>query len=345
MSAALYNATKQCRYSELLANTPIAVAPDSIFRLDFAWDGPVPQAGQFFLIKPERSSTFLARPISVMGWDRLADDAMPGAMVSGATVLDEVADSAVSGAMVSGTTVQDEVADGAVSGAMVQDEVADSAVSGARVSGTAVQDEIADSAVSGTIALRFLIARRGTGTTELAQLRTGERAWLTGPLGNSWWDNDSAKVEAPIALIGGGIGIAPLVAFARELDKRGRRVYDFYAGFKSASFGLDDLYPRRLYVATEDGSEGQRGRILDLLLPQNYKAVYSCGPMPMLKAVASLCKATAVPCFISMEQRMACGVGACLGCTVKVHGNGDSQNRHCCADGPVFNAEELIFSQ
>jgi NAD(P)H-flavin reductase len=270
---------RQYRGAELLANTPVATAPDSIFRLDFAWDGPVPRAGQFFLIKPERSAVFLARPISVAGWDSLASRA-----------------------------------------------------------------------VSDTIALRFLIARRGTGTAELAQLRVGERAWLTGPLGNSWWDNDSAKADAPIALIGGGIGVAPLAAFARELDRQGKRVYDFYAGFKSASFGLEDLCPRRLYVATEDGEEGHRGRIPDLLAPQGYKAVYACGPVPMLKAVAALCKAVAVPCFVSMEQRMACGVGACLGCTVKVHGNvgstnHESQNRRCCADGPVFNAEELVFSE
>ena len=297
MNAAPYKATKQCRSSELLANTPVAIVPDSIFRLDFAWDGPVPQAGQFFLIKPERLSVFLARPISVMGWDRLADSA------------------------VSGTT-----------------RAADA------VSGTTRPGECVDDALSSTIVLRFLIARRGTGTAELSQLRAGERAWLTGPLGNSWWDNDSAKADAPIALIGGGVGIAPLVAFARELDKQGRRVYDFYAGFKSASFGLEDLYPRRLYVATEDGREGQCDRVPNLLLPQNYKAVYACGPILMHKAVAALCKAAAVPCFVSTEQRMACGVGACLGCTVKVHGSGGAQNRRCCADGPVFNAEGLVFA-
>jgi NAD(P)H-flavin reductase len=242
--------------------------------------------------------------------------------------------------VVSYPIMPEELADGVVSYPIMPEELADGVVSD-----TLTPNKPAATVVSGAIVLHFLIARRGTGTVELAQLRAGERVWLTGPLGNSWWDNDSAKVEAPIALIGGGIGIAPLAAFARELDKQGRRVYDFYVGFKSASFGLEDLYPRRLYVATENGGEGQRGRIPDLLLPQNYKAVYACGPIPMLKAVAALCKATAVPCFVSTEQRMACGVGACLGCTVKVYGNGGSQNRRCCADGPVFNAEELVFGQ
>ncbi|MDR2537020.1 MAG: hypothetical protein LBC46_01825, partial [Treponema sp.] len=326
MSAALYNATKQCRSSELLANTPVAIAPDSIFRLDFAWDGPVPQAGQFFLIKPEHSSVFLVRPISVMGWDRLADSAVSGTItlgkfadgadaVSDAVTPDKFADGVVSDTIrfddadavsdtitpgkiadnavsdtitpdkfaddadaVSGTVTLGKFADSAVSDTISFDDVdavsdtitpdkfADDAVSGTirfddvdavsdtitldkfaddadavsdtitpdkfaddAVSDTITPDKFADDAVSGTIrfddadavsdtiVLRFLIARRGTGTAELAQLRAGERAWLTGPLGNSWWDNDSAKVEAPIALIGGGIGIAPLVAFAREL--------------------------------------------------------------------------------------------------------------------------------
>lgn len=257
------------RCAELLANTPAGPEPENIFRLDFAWEGPVPQAGQFFLIKPDYSAVFLARPISVMSWDRRAD---------------------------------------------------------------------------GGIVLRFLIARRGTGTAELARLRTGERVRLTGPLGNSWRDKDSAQADAPIALIGGGIGIAPLAAFARELDGQGGRVYDFYAGFKSSSFGLGGFHPRRLYLTAEDGVEGQRGLIPDLLVPLKYTAVYACGPMPMMKAAAALCKAAGVSCFISMERRMACGVGACLGCTVNVQADEGLRKRRCCADGPIFNAEELVFA-
>ena len=92
-------------------------------------------------------------------------------------------------------------------------------------------------------------------------------------------------------------------------------------------------------IATENGKEGLKGRIPDFLEAEKYSAVCACGPEPMLKAVAEKCKKAGTPCFISLERHMACGAGACLGCTVKTI-NG---NRRCCADGPIFNAEEIIF--
>ncbi|MDR3334520.1 MAG: dihydroorotate dehydrogenase electron transfer subunit [Treponema sp.] len=230
---------------------------EDLFQLDFAWSHQAPKGGQFFMIKPERGSVFLGRPISVFDWK-----------------------------------------DGGV--------------------------------------LSFLIARRGKGTTELRALRAGESAYLTGPLGNTWGDME--LTEGPLALVSGGIGIAPLLAFAQELPPEG---FDFYAGFKSRSFGMNGLHSRAVVLATEDGSEGRQGRILDFLKPAKYRALYACGPEPMLKAAAALCKTADVPCFISMERRMACGVGACLGCTVRtIHGN-----RRCCADGPIFRAEEILFDE
>jgi NAD(P)H-flavin reductase len=142
----------------------------------------------------------------------------------------------------------------------------------------------------------------------------------------------------PPALIGGGIGIAPLAAFGAELAPGS---FDFYAGFKTGSFCPEGLRPRSLVIATEDGSAGLRGRIPDFLEPAAYSAVYACGPEPMLKAVAGACKNAGVPCFISVERRMACGVGACLGCTVGTTGG----NRRCCADGPIFRAGEFLFDE
>jgi len=200
--------------------------------------------------------------------------------------------------------------------------------------------------------VRFLIARRGSGTLELAALRPGEEAELIGPLGNTWADflttvkNGNGK---PIALIGGGIGLAPLQALLYEKTEYS---FDLYAGFKTgfknqdekaALLGPTDHKARNIIIATEDGTEGLKGRIPDFLEPEKYAAVCACGPQPMLKAVAAKCAAmgaaTGVPCFISMERRMACGTGACLGCTVKtVNGN-----RRCCTDGPIFKAEEVIF--
>jgi NAD(P)H-flavin reductase len=181
-------------------------------------------------------------------------------------------------------------------------------------------------------------------------LRVGEEAELTGPLGNSW--PLELFPSGPVALVSGGIGIAPLLALAAEIGRKPggivdesadyvvskNFVFDFYAGFRSGSFG-QKLKARTLVLATEDGSEGKKGRVTDFFKPGGYKGVFACGPEPMLKKVANICADGGVPCFISVEKHMACGVGACLGCTVRTTGG----NRRCCVDGPVFNAEELQF--
>ena len=185
----------------------------------------------------------------------------------------------------------------------------------------------------------FLLAVRGKGTAVLAETRPGEKAFLTGPLGRGWLEVSGA-VGGQAALVSGGVGIAPLVPLAGELGGApDSRPFDFYAGFRSRGFFLDRIRARSVIVSSEDGSEGNRGRIPDFLDPKKYAVVFACGPEPMLKAVAEKCGTAGVPCFISLERRMACGVGACLGCTVKTR-NG---NRRCCADGPVFNAEDIIL--
>lgn len=192
--------------------------------------------------------------------------------------------------------------------------------------------------------LRFLVARRGQGSRELVDLRPGEEAELIGPLGN-WWampdilaDFSLEKNPGPLALVAGGIGIAPLAAFVPEL---GGKTFDFYAGFRTGSFGLEDIKARSLVIATEDGSAGLEGRIPDFFTPSGYSAVFVCGPEPMIKAVGDACIASEVPCLVSMERHMACGVGACLGCTVKTLRG----NKRCCADGPIFNVEEICFER
>jgi NAD(P)H-flavin reductase len=162
-------------------------------------------------------------------------------------------------------------------------------------------------------------------------------------LGNFWPLDDipadslrGKPVSGPVAIVGGGIGIASLLTIAPEL---GKKSYDFYAGFRTDSYGLETIKPKALIVATDDGSVGVKGRILDYFTPKGYCRVFACGPEPMLKAVADLCIAAGVPCFISIEKHMACGVGACLGCKIKtIRGN-----KRCCTDGPIFNAEEVCF--
>ncbi|MCL1836251.1 MAG: dihydroorotate dehydrogenase electron transfer subunit [Treponema sp.] len=190
--------------------------------------------------------------------------------------------------------------------------------------------------------VKFLIARRGTGTRELEAMRLGEEAELIGPLGNAWADFLPKGGGKPIALIGGGIGIAPLEALLCELPDYH---FHFYAGFrktlkmeeKATLLGPALLEAEQVITSAEFGKEGRIGLIPDFLEPEQYAAVCACGPEPMLKAVAAKCKNTAVPCFVSLERRMACGVGACLGCTVQTSGG----NRRCCADGPIFRANEV----
>ena len=235
-----------------------AIINEDVVSLEFSWSGPEPKAGQFFLVKPKRVSVFLARPLSVAGWQ-------PGR-------------------------------------------------------------------------LRFLLAIRGRGTEELAGLKIGEKAWLTGPLGRGWAEASAGISQGVVALVSGGVGIAPLAFFAQEL---GNRAFDFYAGFRSGPFCLEGIQPRSLILSSEDGSSGLKGRITDHFLPKPYNAVYACGPEAMLKTIAGVCKAAGVPCFVSMERHMACGTGACLGCAVETL-NG---NKRCCVDGPVFNAGEINFDE
>jgi NAD(P)H-flavin reductase len=256
--------------------------------LEFAWDGPAPRGGQFFLVRPLRSGVFLGRPLSAAGWTPAPGDTPENRR--------------------------------------------------------RIREKAQGPGRPGTVDLiRFLLVRRGKGTGELSALGAGEPAELTGPLGNAWGDFLFPQRE-PIALIGGGIGIAPLLAFAGELS--GRR-FDFYAGFRTLRGGeererlLAPVWPRarEIVIATEDGTAGRKGRIPDLLDPAKYAAVYACGPESMLRIVAASARKAGVPCFVSLERPMACGVGACLGCTVRT----TRGNQRCCTDGPIFNAEELCF--
>lgn len=182
--------------------------------------------------------------------------------------------------------------------------------------------------------LSFVIAERGTGTRELAELREGESLMLEGPLGGAW--PLPADEGGRVALVGGGIGLAPLFFLARSLAANS---YDLFAGYRSGSWGLEGLAPGRLRVFTEDGSVGARGRVLDDFDPAPFSAIYACGPEPMLRKIAEIAATSGKRSWLSLERRMACGVGACLGCTVRTTGG----NRRACVEGPIFGAEEVLF--
>lgn len=195
--------------------------------------------------------------------------------------------------------------------------------------------------------IHFLIADKGIGTKELHNLKAGDEVELLGPLGNGFStfldEGDEGekkdKKERRICLVSGGIGVAPVAAFAHLLEEKGIH-FDFYASFKSAPYGFDYIKTKPI-IATEDGSAGARG-MLPVILPadfiKKYDAVFTCGPNPMIDYLKGVVKDSKVKCYASLERRMACGVGVCLGCNVLTK---DGVKR-CCADGPVFDVSTLI---
>lgn len=188
------------------------------------------------------------------------------------------------------------------------------------------------------LSVEFLILKKGQGTEELVSLENNDKIELIGPLGNYWPEPQKNK---KIAIIGGGVGIAPVAGFASTLPKKS---YDFYAAFKSGSYGLDYIFPKKLTITTDDGSVGIKGMISAALTSSSikeYDVVYACGPEPMLAYIQKICLESKVKCFLSLENRMACGVGACLGCTIRTK----EGNKRCCKDGPIFDAEILDFTK
>lgn len=193
----------------------------------------------------------------------------------------------------------------------------------------------------------FLILLKGQGTQELCSLSPGDRVSIIGPLGNTFPEPEvvinKKAADGDICIVGGGIGVAPVAGFAATLPEQS---YDFYAGFKSGSYGLEKLKANKLVVTTDDGSCGIKGmipQVLDAATLKNagYQVVYACGPEPLLAYVQEICGEAGIPCYLSMESAMACGMGACLGCTIAT----TEGNRRCCADGPVFPGEILLFQK
>lgn len=180
--------------------------------------------------------------------------------------------------------------------------------------------------------ISFLYEKVGRGTSILANLNKGSCISILGPLGKGY----DFKQEGKIALVSGGIGIAPMLFLSKWLKVKP----DLFAGFRGDMYALDEFLPytENIYVATENGFFGYKGYIVDILEPEKYDLIMACGPNPMLKALKEKCK-DIVPIKISMESRMACGVGACLGCAVETT-NGIER---VCKEGPVFNGEEVIF--
>ena len=188
--------------------------------------------------------------------------------------------------------------------------------------------------------IRIVYRVAGKGTEEFHHMRAGGKLRIVGPLGNGF-----PKKEKKAFLIGGGIGIPPMLELARELDCEKQIVL----GFRDELFLTEEFEAQgKVTIATEDGSAGTKGNVLDAIRENGLEAevIYACGPMPMLRALKQYAKENGIECWISMEERMACGIGACLACVCKSkekdeHSN--VNNKRICKEGPVFLAEEVEF--
>lgn len=187
--------------------------------------------------------------------------------------------------------------------------------------------------------IRIVYRVVGQGTQEFSNLRAGDRIEILGPLGNGF----PLKAGRKAFLMGGGIGIPPMVQLARELEGQVQVI----AGYRDELFLTEELKENaQLYIATEDGSAGTKGNVMDAILENGLTAdiIYACGPKPMLRAIKNYAEENGIECYLSMEERMACGIGACLACVCQsgeVDEHSHVHNKRVCKDGPVFLSTEV----
>ena len=186
--------------------------------------------------------------------------------------------------------------------------------------------------------LRIVYRVVGAGTAEFSQYQAGDDITVMGPLGNGFTLKDKKAF-----LIGGGIGIPPMLELAKQLNCEKQMVL----GYRDVLF-LNDEFEKygKVYVATEDGSAGTKGNVIDAIKANGLDAevIYACGPTPMLRALKAYAEENGIECWLSLEEKMACGIGACLACVCKSkekdhHTN--VNNKRICKDGPVFLAQEV----
>ena len=193
--------------------------------------------------------------------------------------------------------------------------------------------------------LRIVFRVAGKGTEEFASYRERDEIEILGILGNGFPVREAKGKR--VAVLGGGIGIPPMVELAKELVQSGASVA-VIAGYRDDKLFLNKDLEKyaSVYIATEDGSAGTKGNVLTVIEEKNVQAdlFMACGPLPMLRAVKGCSERTGIPAYISLEERMACGVGACLGCvcrTKETDPHSHVKNARICTDGPVFDAADV----
>lgn len=198
-----------------------------------------------------------------------------------------------------------------------------------------------------TIRLVYRVTGEGTGTEEFSKLVRGDKVRILGPLGNGFTVQPGKKAF----LIGGGIGVPPMLQLAKDINAGiDNAVCDMniVMGYRDENTFLLDEFKEQAasFVATEDGSVGTKGNVIDAIKENALEAdvIYACGPMPMLRALKAYAAEHDMDCFISMEERMACGIGACLACVCKTKdkdAHSNVNNKRICKEGPVFDAKEV----
>lgn len=212
------------------------------------------------------------------------------------------------------------------------------------------------------IALVYRVVGKGTGA--LSRYQEGDHLKVSTPLGQGYYLDklfESLQATSPgekkIVLVAGGLGVPPMVGLAKAIRKRissGKTEIRLIAalGFQDAVFLKDELksFCDEVLIATESGATGFRGNVIAMMEAQDFQADYylSCGPKPMLKALAQHCATRNKPLQVSLEERMGCGYGACVGCTCKTidqqDGIGVVRQKKVCKDGPVFFGDEVIWN-
>lgn len=191
--------------------------------------------------------------------------------------------------------------------------------------------------------LVYRVTGAKTGTEEFSRLKAGDTIPVIGPLGNGF---SVEKAEGKRAfLMGGGIGVPPILELAKQMQCEKKQIV---VGYRNAQTFLKEEFEAvgELYISTEDGSVGTKGNVMDAIREQRLEAdiIYACGPTPMLRAIKQYAEENGIECYISLEERMACGIGACLACVCKskekdAHSN--VNNKRICKDGPVFLSTEV----
>ncbi|MCI9490818.1 dihydroorotate dehydrogenase electron transfer subunit [Lachnospiraceae bacterium 48-42] len=195
----------------------------------------------------------------------------------------------------------------------------------------------------GQLRVVYRVTGEGTGTEQFSRMKAGDSLSIIAPLGNGF---PYEKAEGKqVFLMGGGIGVPPILELAKQMKCRKKQVI---AGYRDSQTFLREEFERNaeVYVSTEDGSVGTKGNVMDAVRENSLQAdmIFACGPAPMLRAIKEYARKNNIVCYISLEERMACGIGACLGCvcqSVEMDSHSNVHNKRICKDGPVFLSTEV----